>query len=74
MSFCIVTSSGKVLSQTTVQRVKNLELQANENKVICVAFTAAIDQHVGGHVLVPHDENGELQLSDDWDNPNSIPS
>ena len=73
MSFWILTSSGKVLSRTTVQRVTNLELQVDENKAKCVAFTTAIDQQVGGNDLAPHDEGGELILSDDWEDPEFDP-
>ena len=73
MSFWILTSSGKVLSRTTVQRVTNLELQVNENKAKCVEFTTAVDHHVGGNDLAPHDEGGDLVFSDDWEDPKFDP-
>ncbi len=69
MSFWVLTSTGKVLSRTTVQRVTNLELQVDENKQKCTAFTTAIDQQVGGNDLAPHDEIGQLINNDDWEDP-----
>ena len=69
MSFWILTATGKVLSRTTVQRVTNLELQIDDNKAKCVAFTTAIAEQHGGNDLVPVDENGEPILPDDWDDP-----
>ena len=73
MSFWVLTSTGKILSRTTVQRVTNLELQVDENKAQFIAFTTAIDQHIGGNDLAPHDENGELVIDDDWRDPEFDP-
>lgn len=70
MSFWVITSSGKVLSRTTVQRVTNLELQLDENKKKCEAFTTAITERLGGNDMIPIGEDGEIITPDDWDDPN----
>jgi hypothetical protein len=41
----------------------------DENKEKSIAFTTAIDQLVGGNDLAPHNEIGQLALSDDWEDP-----
>ena len=69
MSFWVITSTGKVLSRTTVQRVTNLELQLEENKTKCLAFTAALQERLGNDQLAELDENGELIIPDEWDDP-----
>ena len=69
MSFWVVASSGKVLSRTTVQRVTNLELQLEENKVKCDTFTAAISERLGGNDIIPIGDDGELVIPEDWDDP-----
>ena len=69
MSFWVITSTGKVLSRTTVQRVTNLELQLEENKTKCLAFTAALQERLGDDQLAELDENGELIIPDEWDDP-----
>jgi hypothetical protein len=70
MSFWIVTSTGKVVSRTTVQRVTNLELQLLENKVKCDEYTTALAERIGNDDLaVQYDDNGELVIPDDWDDP-----
>jgi hypothetical protein len=74
MSFWVLTSTGKFLSRTTFQRDTNLELQVDENKTQFIAFTTAIDQHIGGNDLAPHDENGELVIDDDWRDPEFDPT
>jgi inner membrane protein involved in colicin E2 resistance len=70
MSFWVITSSGKVLSRTTVQRVTNLELQLDENKIKCEAFTTAITERLGGNDMIPIGEDGEIITPEDWDDPN----
>ncbi len=69
MSFWVITSAGKVLSRTTVQRVTNLELQLEENKAKCLAFTAALQERLGNDELAVLDENGELIIPNEWDDP-----
>jgi hypothetical protein len=69
MSFWILTSIGKVLSRNTVQRVTNLELQLDDNKTKCAAFTTDIAERLGGNDFVPIDEVGEQIIPDDWDDP-----
>jgi hypothetical protein len=70
VSFWVVTSTGKVLSRTTVQRVTNLELQLEENKAKCEAFTTAITERLGGNEMIPIGEDGGIVTPDDWDDPN----
>jgi hypothetical protein len=69
MSFWVVTSSGRVMSRTTVQRVTNLELQIDENKVKCADFTTSLSERLGGNDIVMLDEDGDLIVPDDWDDP-----
>ena len=69
MSFWILTSTGKVLSRTTVQRLTNLEIQLDDNKNKCAAFTTVIAERLGGNDFVPIDEDGERIIPDDWDDP-----
>ena len=73
MSFWVLTSPGKVLSRTTVQRVTNLELQVDENRTKCATFMAAIDQQVGGNDLAPNDKHGKLTYSDNCEDPKFDP-
>ena len=70
MSFWVIASSGRVMSRTTVQRVTNLELQVEENKAKCMAYTASLTERVGDNELVLLDENGDMVIPDDWDDPN----
>ena len=63
MSFWVITSTGKVLSRTTVQRVTNLELQLEENKTKCLAFTAVLRERLGNDELAVLDEDGELIIN-----------
>jgi hypothetical protein len=72
MSFWVLTSNGKVLSRTTVQRVTNLELQLDENKTKCDAFTSAITERLGGNDLIPIGDDGEVVILDGWDDPDLI--
>ena len=69
MSFWIITSNGKVLSRTTVQRVTNLELQVEENKHKCAEFTSSLAVRVGDPDHIARDENGDLVIPNDWDDP-----
>jgi hypothetical protein len=69
MSFWVITSTGKVLSRTTVQRVTNLELQLEENKTKCSDFTAALRERLGGDQLAELDDDGELIIPEEWDDP-----
>ena len=70
MSFWVLTSTGKVLSRTTVQRVTNLELKIDENKTRMEAFTTSLTERIGGNDLVVQDEMGNNVLDiDDWDDP-----
>ena len=69
MSFWVFTSSRRVMSRTTVQRVTNLELQVGENKVKCADFTTSLSERLGNNDLVVHDENGDLIAPDDWGDP-----
>ena len=69
MSFWVIASNGSVMSRTTVQRVTNLELQIEENKAKCTTFTATLTERLGGNDLVPLDENGHMNIPDDWDDP-----
>ncbi len=69
MSFWVITSTGKVLSRTTVQRVTNLELQLEENKTKCATYTAALQERLGDNELVALDGKGDLELPDDWEDP-----
>lgn len=69
MSFWVITSTGKVLSRTTVQRVTNLELQLEENKTKCATYTAALQERLGDNELIALDGNGDLELPDDWEDP-----
>ena len=69
MSFWVITSAGKVLSRTTVQRVTNLELQLEENKNKCIDYTAAMQERLGNDQLAELDDNGELIIPDEWDDP-----
>ena len=69
MPFWVITATGKVLSRTTVQRVTNLELQLEENKTKCLAFTAALQERLGNDQLAELDDNGELIIPDEWNDP-----
>ena len=72
MSFWVLTSNGKVLSRTTVQRVTNLELQLDENKTKCDAFTVAITERLGGNDLIPIGDDGEVIIPGGWDDPDLV--
>ncbi|KAI2495086.1 Reverse transcriptase (RNA-dependent DNA polymerase) [Fragilaria crotonensis] len=71
MSFWVLSSSGKVLSRTTVQRMTQLEMQLEENKTRMKDFSEQLTERiVGGNDIVAEDENGNVILEiDDWDNP-----
>ena len=69
MSFWVLAASGKVISRTTVQRVTNLEIQVDENKKKCEEFTAAIKERIGANDVAPYDENGDVVVPEDWDDP-----
>ena len=69
MSFWVITANGKVLSRTTVQRVTNLELQLDETKDRCTEFTSAITERLGNNDLIVQNDDGEIMLPDDWDDP-----
>jgi hypothetical protein len=71
MSFWVLTSSGKVLSRTTVQRVTQLEAQLEENKTRMKSFTDQLTERIGGNdIVVAQDEDGNVTLEvDDWDDP-----
>ena len=70
MSFWVLTSSGKVLSRTTVQRVINLEAQLDDNKARMQAFTTSLTERIGGNDIVIQDDEGNNMLNiDDWDDP-----
>jgi hypothetical protein len=69
MSFWVLTPTGMVLSRTTVQRVTNLELQLEENKVKCAAFTTVITTQLGNNDFIPVNEDGDLVTPDDWNDP-----
>ena len=70
MSFWVLTSTGKVISRTTVQRVTNLELQVEENKTRMNAYTGELTERIGGNDFVAIDENGnEFMNISDWDDP-----
>ncbi len=70
MSFWILTSAGKVLSRTTVQRVTNLELKTDETKNRIQHFTTSVTERIGGNDLVMEDELGHRVVAiDDWDDP-----
>lgn len=70
MSFWVLTSTGKVLSRTTVQRVTNLETKTSENEARMKNFTALITERIGGNDLVAQDEMGHHVVAiDDWDDP-----
>jgi hypothetical protein len=69
MSFWVIASNGKVLSRTTVQRVTNLELQVAENKEKCKAFTDTLTERLGENDIIMRNNDGDLILPDDWDDP-----
>ena len=70
MSFWVLTSSGKVLSRTTVQRMTQLETQLEENKTRMKDFSEHLTVRIGGNDIVAEDENGNIILEiDDWDDP-----
>ena len=70
MSFWVLTSSGKVLSRTTVQRMTQLETQLEENKTRMKDFSEHLTERIGGNDIVAEDENGNVTLEiDDWDDP-----
>jgi hypothetical protein len=70
MSSWVLTSSGKVLSRTTVQRVTQLETQIEENKTRMQDFTDQLTARIGGNDIVAQDDNGNVTLDiDDWDDP-----
>ena len=70
MSFWVLTSTGKVLSRTTVQRITNLETQLDENKARMSNFTSALAERVGGNDDIIQDADGNNILNiDDWDDP-----
>jgi Reverse transcriptase (RNA-dependent DNA polymerase) len=69
MSFWVISSTGKVLSRTTVQRVTNLELQLEENKAKCAEYTSALRERLGNDELAELDDNGELVIPEEWDDP-----
>jgi hypothetical protein len=70
MSFwTIITSNGKVLSRTTVQRVTNLKLQVEENKHKCAEFTSSLVTRVGDPDHIARDGDGDLVIPNDWDDP-----
>jgi hypothetical protein len=70
MSFWVLTSTGKVLSRTTVQRVTNLETKVEENKTRMTSFTTMIAERIGGNDLVVQDELGHNVVAvNDWDDP-----
>ena len=70
MSFWVLTSTGKVISRTTVQRVTNLELQVEENKTRMNSYTGELTERIGGNDFVAIDENGnEFVNISGWDDP-----
>ena len=70
MSFWILTSTGKVLSRTTVQRVTNLESKTDDTKTRMQTFTTLITERIGGNDLVVQDDMGHHVVDvDDWDDP-----
>ncbi|KAI2511667.1 Reverse transcriptase (RNA-dependent DNA polymerase) [Fragilaria crotonensis] len=70
MSFWVLTSNGKVLSRTTVQRMTQLEMQLDENKSRTQAFSAQLSDRIGGNDIVVQDEEGNIAIEvDDWDDP-----
>jgi hypothetical protein len=70
MSFWVLTSSEKVLSRTTVQRVTQLETQIEENKTRMQGFTDQLTARIGGNDIVAQDDDGNFTLDiDDWDDP-----
>jgi Reverse transcriptase (RNA-dependent DNA polymerase) len=69
MSFWVISSTGKVLSRTTVQRVTNLELQLDETKAKCTEYTTALADRVGDPHHLAYDEDGQLEIPDDWSDP-----
>jgi hypothetical protein len=69
MSFWVIASTGKVLLRTTVQRVTNLKLQVEENKHKCAEFTASLAERIGDPDHIARDENGDLVIPNDWDDP-----
>ena len=72
MSLWVLASNAKVPSRTTVQRVTNVELQFDENKTKCDAFSTAITERLGGNDLIPIGDNGEVVIPDGWDDPDLI--
>ncbi len=52
-----------------MQRVTNLELQLEENKTKCLAFPAALQERLGNDKLAVLDEDGELIIPNEWDDP-----
>jgi hypothetical protein len=70
MSFWVLTSTGKVVSRTTVQRVTNLETKVGENEALMTSFTTRITERIGGNDLVVQDGLGHHVVAiDDWDDP-----
>ena len=70
MSFWVLTSNGKVISRTTVQRMTNLESQLEENKTRMQSFTNQLAEQIGENDIVVQDEDGNNMLNvDDWDDP-----
>ncbi|KAI2511697.1 hypothetical protein MHU86_2763 [Fragilaria crotonensis] len=70
MSFWVLTSSGKVLSRTTVRRMTQLETQLEENKTRMSDFSDHLTERIGEDNIVAQDENGNVILEiDDWDDP-----
>lgn len=71
MSFWVLTSTGKLLSRTTVQRVTNLELKVDVNIDLIAQFRTLITEHIGGNNLVVEDEElGHHVIPiEDWDDP-----
>ena len=67
MSFWVLTKDGRVLSQTTVQYVTNLELSTTENVLCTTEFTTSVPPKVGSKTN-PSDWIAEYEFDEEFTN------
>jgi hypothetical protein len=69
MSFWVVTSTGKVLSRTTVQRVtENLKIKLEGIRSNAPHSLQQLLRDWGND-MIPIGDHGEMAIPDDWDDP-----
>ena len=66
MSYWILTSNGRVISRTTVQRVTNLELGTHEVKQRCMVYEKQLSDIMKDDNHTIREQQDERQLQD-WD-------